>query len=219
MGSPPRPRPRGAVIAVHERPPFRRQALTVSSNWPQRCNGHRIDARRVLHHQVPRQSACGDFIDVADLRGRRWIAGPASGEDRPMGVWPGLDERPVGHLPGTGAVQHGLTVTIRAGTRPQLHAVRGRSGRATHSQSSTRGAGLATLVHSRYAPPEPPLCQVTSIPPSMIRSWALTPVLRRRKWAASMISAVVTSRPMGVRGTWGWSGTSRHLGVSPTTPG
>ncbi|GAA1698803.1 LysR family transcriptional regulator [Streptomyces yatensis] len=38
--------------------------------------------------------ARGDFIDVADLRGQRWIAGSASGEDRLMGVWPGLDERP-----------------------------------------------------------------------------------------------------------------------------
>ena len=38
--------------------------------------------------------ARGDFIDVADLRGRRWIAGPASGEEGLMGVWPGLDEKP-----------------------------------------------------------------------------------------------------------------------------
>ncbi|WP_346097700.1 LysR family transcriptional regulator [Streptomyces olivaceiscleroticus] len=38
--------------------------------------------------------ARGDFVDVADLRGQRWIAGPSSGEDRLMGVWPGLDERP-----------------------------------------------------------------------------------------------------------------------------
>ncbi|MFB6934011.1 LysR family transcriptional regulator [Streptomyces chartreusis] len=38
--------------------------------------------------------ARGDFVDVADLRGQRWIAGSTSGEDRPMGVWPGLDERP-----------------------------------------------------------------------------------------------------------------------------
>lgn len=36
--------------------------------------------------------ARGDFIDVADLRGQRWIAGATSGEN--MGVWPGLDERP-----------------------------------------------------------------------------------------------------------------------------
>ncbi|MFF5291804.1 LysR family transcriptional regulator [Paractinoplanes globisporus] len=38
--------------------------------------------------------ARGEFIDVADLHGQRWIAGPTSGEDRLMGVWPGLDERP-----------------------------------------------------------------------------------------------------------------------------
>ncbi|MGW2100549.1 LysR family transcriptional regulator [Streptomyces olivaceoviridis] len=38
--------------------------------------------------------ARGDFVDVADLRGRRWIAGSSSGEDRLTGVWPGLDERP-----------------------------------------------------------------------------------------------------------------------------
>ncbi|QTE02915.1 LysR family transcriptional regulator [Streptomyces cyanogenus] len=38
--------------------------------------------------------ARGDFVDVADLRGQRWIASTSSGEERLMGVWPGLDERP-----------------------------------------------------------------------------------------------------------------------------
>ncbi|MFE2141952.1 LysR family transcriptional regulator [Streptomyces sp. NPDC059456] len=38
--------------------------------------------------------ARGDYVDVADLRGQQWIAGPPSGTDRLMGVWPGLDERP-----------------------------------------------------------------------------------------------------------------------------
>ncbi|MER5450947.1 LysR family transcriptional regulator [Streptomyces sp. NPDC002766] len=38
--------------------------------------------------------ARGDFVDVSDLRGQRWITGSASGEDKLMGVWPGLDERP-----------------------------------------------------------------------------------------------------------------------------
>ncbi|CAM5566928.1 MULTISPECIES: LysR family transcriptional regulator [Streptomyces] len=38
--------------------------------------------------------ARGDFVDVADLRGQRWIAGSSAGEDQLMGVWPGLDERP-----------------------------------------------------------------------------------------------------------------------------
>jgi DNA-binding transcriptional LysR family regulator len=38
--------------------------------------------------------ARGDYVDVADLRGQRWIAASGAGEDRVMGVWPGLDERP-----------------------------------------------------------------------------------------------------------------------------
>ncbi|MFC9590834.1 LysR family transcriptional regulator [Streptomyces sp. NPDC056944] len=38
--------------------------------------------------------ARADFVDVADLRGQQWIASPSAGEDRLMGVWPGLDERP-----------------------------------------------------------------------------------------------------------------------------
>lgn len=37
--------------------------------------------------------ARNDFIDIADLRGQRWIAGP--GDQLVMGVWPGLGERPV----------------------------------------------------------------------------------------------------------------------------
>jgi DNA-binding transcriptional LysR family regulator len=36
--------------------------------------------------------ARAQFIDVTDLRGHRWIAGP--GDEPVMGVWPGLDERP-----------------------------------------------------------------------------------------------------------------------------
>jgi DNA-binding transcriptional LysR family regulator len=36
--------------------------------------------------------ARGDFVDVTDLHGQRWIGG--TGDDRVMGVWPGLDERP-----------------------------------------------------------------------------------------------------------------------------
>ncbi|WP_410641020.1 LysR substrate-binding domain-containing protein [Amycolatopsis sp. lyj-346] len=40
------------------------------------------------HHPLARR----EYVDVADLRGRRWIGG--SGDDHVMGVWPGLDERP-----------------------------------------------------------------------------------------------------------------------------
>jgi DNA-binding transcriptional LysR family regulator len=38
--------------------------------------------------------ARSDSVDVADLRGQRWIASPSAGEEKLMGVWPGLDERP-----------------------------------------------------------------------------------------------------------------------------
>jgi DNA-binding transcriptional LysR family regulator len=38
--------------------------------------------------------ARGDSVDLAGLHGQRWIASPNSGEEKLMGVWPGLDERP-----------------------------------------------------------------------------------------------------------------------------
>nr|WP_281196880.1 LysR substrate-binding domain-containing protein [Nocardia altamirensis] len=38
--------------------------------------------------------ARGDYVDVADLHGQHWIAGPTTVDDSLMGVWPGLDERP-----------------------------------------------------------------------------------------------------------------------------
>lgn len=36
--------------------------------------------------------ARGDAVDIADLYGERWIGG--LGNERVLGVWPGLDERP-----------------------------------------------------------------------------------------------------------------------------
>jgi DNA-binding transcriptional LysR family regulator len=49
---------------------------------------------RALRIAVPtiHPLARADFIDAADLRGQRWIAG--TGSERMLGVWPGLDERP-----------------------------------------------------------------------------------------------------------------------------
>src|SRR5262249_18429620 len=51
-------------------------------------------AERSLRIAVPASHplARAEFIDIADLRGQRWIAGP--GDEQAMGVWPGLDERP-----------------------------------------------------------------------------------------------------------------------------
>ncbi|GGP82061.1 LysR family transcriptional regulator [Saccharothrix coeruleofusca] len=53
-------------------------------------------AERGLRLAVPAAHplAGADSVDVADLRGHRWVAGASSGEDGLVGVWPGLDERP-----------------------------------------------------------------------------------------------------------------------------
>jgi DNA-binding transcriptional LysR family regulator len=53
-------------------------------------------AERSLRLAVPATHpfARRDSVDVADLRGQRWIASASSGEEKLMGVWPGLDERP-----------------------------------------------------------------------------------------------------------------------------
>ncbi|WP_405884504.1 LysR family transcriptional regulator [Streptomyces sp. NBC_01136] len=53
-------------------------------------------SERSLRLAVPASHplAASDSVDVADLRGQCWIAGASSGDERLMGVWPGLDERP-----------------------------------------------------------------------------------------------------------------------------
>ncbi|GAA3120072.1 DNA-binding transcriptional LysR family regulator [Kribbella aluminosa] len=54
-------------------------------------------AERSLMLAVPtgHPLAAYDAVDIGELRGQRWIAGPASSGELLMGVWPGLDERPV----------------------------------------------------------------------------------------------------------------------------
>jgi len=53
-------------------------------------------AERSLRIAVPASHplARAEFIDLADLRGQRWIASPSAADETLMGVWPGLDERP-----------------------------------------------------------------------------------------------------------------------------
>jgi DNA-binding transcriptional LysR family regulator len=64
----------------NESPPLRLRTLTERSLRLAVPTTHRL--------------ARGDWVDIADLRGQRWIASPSAGEDKMMGVWPGLDERP-----------------------------------------------------------------------------------------------------------------------------
>ncbi|MGH3879432.1 MAG: LysR family transcriptional regulator [Actinophytocola sp.] len=51
---------------------------------------------RSLRIAVPATHAFAgrESVDVAELRGQRWVASPSSGEEKLMGAWPGLDERP-----------------------------------------------------------------------------------------------------------------------------
>src|SRR5258708_37773762 len=75
--------------------------------------------------------ARGEFADVADLHGQRWIAG--SGEDRVMGVWPSLDERPdIAHTPRDWLAQRPLAAAGCGITTVTRHtAPRGAPARAT----------------------------------------------------------------------------------------
>lgn len=77
------------VALIASSPPFRAPddespALDVS-----------VLVERSLRVAVPAEHplARNDFVEVDELRGQRWIAGP--GDQLVMGVWPGLDERPV----------------------------------------------------------------------------------------------------------------------------
>ncbi|QFZ19541.1 LysR substrate-binding domain-containing protein [Saccharothrix syringae] len=61
----------------------------------------RVLAERPLRVAVPATDplAAADAVSLADLRGRRWIAGRSGPDELLLGAWPGLDERPeVAHV-------------------------------------------------------------------------------------------------------------------------
>ncbi|MEY9964735.1 DNA-binding transcriptional LysR family regulator [Streptacidiphilus sp. MAP12-16] len=71
-------------------PPFRPPDAETPALVLQTLTERSLSLAVPVGHPLARR----DFVDIADLHGQRWIAGPASGEDQLMGVWPGLDERP-----------------------------------------------------------------------------------------------------------------------------
>ncbi|MFD7676752.1 LysR family transcriptional regulator [Streptomyces sp. NPDC060187] len=108
--------------------------------------------------------ARADAVDVADLRGQRWIAGTSSGEDRLLGVWPGLDERPeIAHTARDWLVKlqlvaagFGLTTvpaTLASAAPPGVRVLPVRGG-----PQETRRLFLARLPH----PPADPVTRVAA---------------------------------------------------------
>jgi DNA-binding transcriptional LysR family regulator len=77
-----------AVLASS--PPFRPFDTQTPALWQETI------AERSLCLAVPAAHALakGDSVDVAELAGQRWIASRSTGDERLMGVWPGLAGRP-----------------------------------------------------------------------------------------------------------------------------
>ncbi|ROQ94013.1 LysR substrate binding domain-containing protein [Streptomyces sp. 2132.2] len=107
--------------------------------------------------------ARGEFVDAADLRGQQWNAGSATGADRLMGVWPGLDERPEIahtardwlaklHLVAAGCGLRAAGCGLRADHRAP-GAGRRRAARRTCPAGTRRTAGTAAPPPPGPAPP------------------------------------------------------------------
>ena len=69
-------------------PPFRPPDTQTPARELQTLTERSLCVALPTTHRLAR----GEFVDVADLNGQRWIAG--SGHEQLMGVWPGLAERP-----------------------------------------------------------------------------------------------------------------------------
>ncbi|WP_413810663.1 LysR family transcriptional regulator [Streptomyces sp. OE57] len=78
------------LALISSAPPFRPLDAESPSLVSQTLTERSLYLALPVAHPLARR----DYVDVADLRGQRWIAAPGSGDDRLMGVWPGLDERP-----------------------------------------------------------------------------------------------------------------------------
>ncbi|TCO16920.1 DNA-binding transcriptional LysR family regulator [Kribbella steppae] len=119
--------------------------------------------------------AAHDSVDVSELRGRRWIAGPLSGEEFLMGVWPGLDERP--------EIAH----TVRDWLA-KLHLV-------------AAGAGLTTISAS-MASAAPPGVRVLAVRggPAELRRTILARLPGRQSDAAALLADALRAATLEVGG-------------------
>ncbi|MFD4673675.1 LysR family transcriptional regulator [Lentzea sp. NPDC058450] len=77
------------VALIASQPPFRAPDDEIPALATETLTERSLCVAVPSSHPLARN----DFVDIADLRGQRWIAGP--GDQLTMGVWPGLDERPV----------------------------------------------------------------------------------------------------------------------------
>ncbi len=143
--------------------------------------------------------ARGDYVDVADLRGQRWIASASSGEDRLMGVWPGLDERPeIAHTARDWLAKlHLVAAGAEADHNHRLPRPRRPTGR-TRPTGTRRPQEQRRLLLARL--PGTPSEAVTRVA-GAIRGWRLMRTVRMRGCAA--VNPVDTT---------GWSNTAFRAG-------
>lgn len=78
------------LVVLASTPPFRPPDAETPALVVQTLIERSLRVALPASHRLARE----EYVDIADLHGQRWIAGPTSGADRHMGVWPGLDERP-----------------------------------------------------------------------------------------------------------------------------
>lgn len=118
-------------------------------------------------------------VDVADLRGQRWVASPSAGDEKLMGAWPGLDERPVvAHsardwlaklrLVAAGCGLTTVPASLAAAVPPDVRLVTVRGG----SQERRRMA-LAWLAHPMPDPVRR-LADVLTSSPAAAGGWVVT---------------------------------------------
>jgi DNA-binding transcriptional LysR family regulator len=77
------------IVVIASTPPFR----APDAETP-RLTLETLSERSLLVAVPAASSLARDSVRLDDLRGQSWIAGPSTGDETLLGVWPGLDGRP-----------------------------------------------------------------------------------------------------------------------------